>query len=110
MNIIGGVFLEVKKKQSETPLECIKREIYEELGYNLIKPTYIGRIFNSEFLIHIFHKKIRKKKFIVKEGRDYNYFIKDKILKKKCKSLKLGKEFFISKSSFKVFKYFMKTK
>ena len=54
-----------QKKQSETPLECIKREIYEELGYNLIKPTYIGRIFNSEFLIHIFHKKIRKKKFIV---------------------------------------------
>ena len=40
MNIIGGVSLEVKKKQSETPLECIKREIYEELSYDLKTNLY----------------------------------------------------------------------
>lgn len=49
--LIGG-----GKEGDETPLETLKREIMEELGFDIKEPSYIGDYYSdkSNLLVHLF--------------------------------------------------------
>lgn len=95
------------KKKSETKLNCIKREILEELNYKISSPIYIGKVKHKEYLINIFFKKTKKNSFLINEGSGYGYFKKFQIIRNNCKLKTSGKKYLIGKSSKKVFEYFI---
>lgn len=73
-------------KKGETPEEGIKREIKEEINYNLKNYSYIGEFIFGELKCHIFLKKdfeMNEKDIVVKEGQKCSFFSINEIKIKK---------------------------
>lgn len=74
-------------EDGETPIESIKREIKEELYYDLIKPEYFGNFPFENYNIHMFRKidlKININDLVVEEGQKGEFLSLGEIRKIKC--------------------------
>ena len=96
-----------QKEKNENKLNCIKREILEELNYRISNPLFIGKVKHKEYLINIFFKKTKKKLFIINEGSGYGLYSKLEIIGDNCKLPSSKKKYLLGKSTMKVFKYFL---
>jgi nudix-type nucleoside diphosphatase (YffH/AdpP family) len=61
---VAGMIPEKDGKPQETPLECLKREVQEETGYQLTQATPVSTFFSSpggsSERIHLFYAEVRR--------------------------------------------------
>ncbi|MGK7883699.1 MAG: NUDIX domain-containing protein [Crocosphaera sp.] len=76
----------------ETPEIGVKREVLEEINYQLENPIFFGRYDDERALRHIFHGELTVSidDLILREGADLGLVSPEEIKKGQCYSQKLG--------------------
>lgn len=66
-------------EKGESSLECIKREAYEELEYDLKTPEFVQKIEFVDQIIYLYVEHYDGSHLVLHEGDDYKWFSKKEI-------------------------------
>ena len=66
-------------KEKETPLQCVKRECFEELEYELKNPEFVEKISYPDQIFYLYVEKYDGSPFQVHEGDKAGWFSIDEI-------------------------------